>query len=495
MTSNQLILAKARKANYGRVIIEEMPTLAQMGALAEIQDSGSETNLSDWSNSCPSKNELRSLARCWRDNMPEFWSELDNALIAWRADSSSSAAAAVGYWLGSVCREGMGQSQVIRLARFLAEPKLKQPASSLPSIRRYPTGGISEKQAIVLPVVLQILCDSFGFCSSFLIARRLAHTGGTRDKLSILPGFSPFGIDALTRWQGESPRIRYFTATSDFCPKDEALYFLRGETGTVVELGLMVSSILAKQYAMPAEVIIIDVLYGRGAFLRNQAEAKTFVKMGTSVARELGLNLLFMMRPTNAVAWRSIGNVAELYESVENIWEDVRTSDWLGSHTELGRSLLFAQAALEKIDVTRETVRQVLELKGSRLKDALATLWAEHSVESTILQDLRSIGAQTVLSDLHEELIPATTSGTLYCGDVEALADLVSNCLNAYLPTPNSNSVLLGGPRKGGILFAVPLGRRVKAGHTKVAVYSEIPISHSLLDRIDKLLPVREMSV
>lgn len=176
---------------------------------------------------------------------------------------------AAGYWLADAFIRGVAPSEATGLTQFLAgKPQAVQPRNTA-SVRRYPTGGISEKQALILPPIMRALAREFRWCSPFLVAGKLAHTGGTRDKLAIIPGFKLASMADFSNWNGADHPVRYFSAGADLCPRDAIMYRLRGETGTVADMGLMASSIMSKQIALPADVIILDILFGPTAFLKS----------------------------------------------------------------------------------------------------------------------------------------------------------------------------------------------------------------------------------
>ena len=180
---------------------------------------------------------------------------------------------AAGYWLADAFIRGVAPSEAADLTQFLAGKLPAVQSRSTASVRRYPTGGISEKQALILPPIMRALAREFHWCSPFLVAGKLAHTGGTRDKLAVIPGFKLASVAELSYWNGVDRPVRYFSAGADLCPRDSMMYRLRGETGTVADTGLMASSIMSKQIALPADIIILDILHGPTAFLKNRSDA------------------------------------------------------------------------------------------------------------------------------------------------------------------------------------------------------------------------------
>jgi len=140
-------------------------------------------------------------------------------------------------------------------------------------IRRYPTGGVSEKVSLILPSILVALSEHIPLMSTTLVARSLSFTGGTWDKLAIIPEFrfAAPGQD-IENILAET-RVAVCTTNSQVCPADRSLYTLRSLTGNVVSKPLIISSICSKHLALPVHRILMDVRFGPGSFMFRKEDA------------------------------------------------------------------------------------------------------------------------------------------------------------------------------------------------------------------------------
>src|SRR5213595_2346893 len=104
--------------------------------------------------------------------------------------------------------------------------------------------------------------------------RGLDITGGTPAKLESIPGFN-VNLDR-TRAIKQLERIGVFMIgqTAEICPADKKLYALRDVTGTVPSQPLLVASIMSKKLAENLDRLVLDVKFGRGAFMKTKAEAQ-----------------------------------------------------------------------------------------------------------------------------------------------------------------------------------------------------------------------------
>ena len=183
-------------------------------------------------------------------------------------------------------------------------------------IRRYPTGAVSEKIALIMPSLLMCFSKDYNFISPFLIAKTLGFTGGTWDKLKSIKGFvfpKP-GQESIKLLQEEA--VCMTVTIDDYNPSDKTMYLLRSLTNTIVSLPLIISSIASKQIANPVDTLILDIRYGKFAFLKNKNTAKLFYDKIEKILTRNHTNSLPVYTSTNNLLGSSIGNLLEMIEAV-----------------------------------------------------------------------------------------------------------------------------------------------------------------------------------
>ena len=195
-------------------------------------------------------------------------------------------------------------------------------------IRRYPTGALSEKTALILPALIACARNITNVCSPFLVAKSLGYTGGTWDKLSAIQGFrfplpGEETISALAKC-GVAMTVTKGSAN----PADRILYQLRSVTGTIESIPLIVASIASKHISFPVHHLLMDVRYGTGAFMETREEANLLGNELQKVLSQNNIPTFYELTDTSQPSGSAIGNALEVAEAIavlshrnDGIWD------------------------------------------------------------------------------------------------------------------------------------------------------------------------------
>jgi pyrimidine-nucleoside phosphorylase len=283
---------------------------------------------------------------------------------------------------------------------------------SLPKVDKHSTGGVGDK----LSLPLAPMVAACGVAVPMISGRGLGHTGGTLDKLESIPGFRVGLSMEEYRRQMERVGVALIGQTRELAPADKKLYSLRDVTATVECIPLICASILSKKLAEGIDSLVLDVKFGRGAFMREKARARELARAMVDVAVRVGKPTRALLTNMDRPLGRAVGNAVEVAETIE---------------------CLKGRGPADVMELTLQLGIQMLLLGGVETDPAAARARLERSVSSgaALAMFARIIEAQggdpRVVDDAGllpqapvQELLLSPESG--YITDVEPMAVALS---------------------------------------------------------------------
>jgi pyrimidine-nucleoside phosphorylase len=323
------------------------------------------------------------------------------------------------------------------------------PAGTPPKVDKHSTGGVGDKVSLILAPLLA--CE--GVWVPMVSGRGLGFTGGTLDKLESIPGFRV--SLAWPEMLSQLEKVGCFIAgqTENFCPADKKLYALRDVTGTVASLPLIVASIMSKKLAESLDRLVLDVKFGRGAFMQKHEDARQLADAMVAVGRGAGVETHALLNPMDQPLGRAAGNALEVAECVEVLRG--------GGPPDLVELTL--DLACKLVPASRERLRGRLS-DGSAWEKFVAMVEAQGG-DATVLGKIREVHAAPVTTDL-----PAISRGTLTRLDALEIGRL---CVELGAGRAKAGDAV---DFSVGVVCLKKEGDAVERGETVVRVHSRQPI-------------------
>lgn len=352
--------------------------------------------------------------------------------------------------------QGMTKEETAALTKAMAESGDMLDLSGIDGIKadKHSTGGVGDKTSIAL----MPMAAACGLKIAKMSGRGLGHTGGTIDKLESFPGFSTGISTAHFMEQVNRIGISIMGQTLSIAPADKKLYALRDVTATVDNLSLIASSIMSKKLASGADVIVLDVKTGSGAFMKKEEDAFALAREMVMLGKSAGRKTIAVVTDMDQPLGRAVGNALEVREAIETL-QGKGPEDFLTLCMTLGAQMLLAGEKAETEEQAEAMLRRVID-DGSALRKLAEFVEAQGGDPSAVYDT---------------SLLPQASYVEEVCSDREGyltgmVCDEVGIC-----------ALMLGGGRETkeseidlsvGLVLKKKVGDYVKKGDVLAAIYA-----------------------
>ncbi|MFQ5678918.1 MAG: thymidine phosphorylase [Gemmatimonadota bacterium] len=289
-------------------------------------------------------------------------------------------------FLMAVFFQGLSSAELSILTRTIIDSgaRLDFADGGPPPVDKHSTGGVGDKVSLVLaPLVAEA-----GLRVPMMSGRGLGHTGGTLDKLESIPGFRTGLSLAEFRDVLEKVGCAMIGQTPEIAPLDGRLYALRDVTGTVPSIPLIASSIISKKVAEGIEALVLDVKFGRGAFMTDAERASRLARVLVDLAAEEGVPATALLTEMESPLGVKVGHALEVREAIECL-----TGQGPPDLRELTLALSAELVASAGVEADRGSARERLTtlLDGGQAAERFARLIERQGGDPGVVDDPRRL--------------------------------------------------------------------------------------------------------
>ena len=358
--------------------------------------------------------------------------------------------------LMAIVWRGMSRRETSDLTMAMVRSGDTMDLSSISGVKadKHSTGGVGDKTSLaLLPMVA-----SCGVRMAKMSGRGLGHTGGTLDKLESFPGFSSALDEQSFLRQVEEVGFAIAGQTANLDPADKKLYALRDVTATVQSIPLIVSSIMSKKLAAGADVIVLDVKCGGGAFMKTREEAQVLAREMVEIGRMNGRRTVACITDMEEPLGSAVGNALEVKEAIALLRGEFG-GEFLELCLTLGACILTESGAAENDAAARERLKAAIA-DGSALAKLAEFVKAQGGDERAVYDVSLLPRAPVVMP------APSPVSGYVNHIDAEKVG-LVSMHLGGGRETKDSVIDL-----SVGVLLLRKVGDRVEVGESLAVIHA-----------------------
>jgi pyrimidine-nucleoside phosphorylase len=356
-------------------------------------------------------------------------------------------------WLMAVCTRGMTRAETLALTRVIVASGEVLDLSGIPGVKvdKHSTGGVGDKVTLIAGP----LAAACGVKVPKLSGRALAHTGGTLDKLESVPGLTVDLEPERFIRQVREIGIAVAAQSPHMVPADKLLYALRDVTATVPSIPLIASSVMSKKIAAGADAIVLDVKFGRGAFMADVDAAVELASEMVQLGEGAGRRTVALVTAMDNPLGRSVGNAIEVQEALDALAgkgdeELVQVSLVVAREMCWLAEVEMDPAEAVRSGAGREAFVRMLAAQGGRLDDGLPVAPVQVAIASP---------------------------GDGYVESIDALAVGLASLELGAGRVRKEDKV----DHAAGLVIEAPVGAKVRAGDPLVTVHAR---SKELVDRV-----------
>ena len=322
-------------------------------------------------------------------------------------------------------------------------------------VDKHSTGGVGDKVSIVLLPIIA----SLGIPVAKMSGRGLGFTGGTIDKLESIPGFNTSVSIPKFKEYVKNIGISIIGQTADLAPADKKLYALRDTISCVDNIPLIASSIMSKKIAAGANKIVLEVTYGKGAFMKSLEGAKLLAEKMEALGKLAGREVKSVFTPMDEPIGYCVGNNLEIIEAINFLNGTVMPEDLKNVVLELGIHII--KLAGKGDNLEQNKLKMIETLNNGLALNKFKQMVKNQGGDTSYIDDITKFEKAKYIVD-----VKSKQSGEITEINAEKIGKLACTLGAGRIRKKDTIDM------SAGIVLNKKIGQKVEAGDTLATIYT-----------------------
>ncbi len=326
-------------------------------------------------------------------------------------------------------------------------------------VDKHSTGGVGDKVSLVLLPII----SSLGVKVAKMSGRGLGFTGGTIDKLEAIPGYRTEITEGEFIDNVKEIGISIISQTKNLAPADKKIYALRDSISCVESIPLIASSIMSKKIASGAQKIMLEVTYGKGAFMKTIEDAKKLAEQMVRIGKLANRETNYILTNMNEPLGYSVGNSLEIIETIQFLKGEVLPEDLKKVVLELGANMIKLAGFGDNIE---ENKTKMLEnIKNGKAYQKFLQMVQRQGGDVTYIENIEKFGKAKYVEPMLSKV-----SGIIKELPANAIAKYVCDLGAGRVKKEDKIDMQVG------IVLNKKVGDKIEEGEKILTVYSNKPV-------------------
>jgi len=263
-------------------------------------------------------------------------------------------------FLKTIINKGCSKNETYYLTKAMQQSGETLDLSELyPVADKHSSGGVSDSTTLLIVPILA----SLGVKILKMSGKGLGFTGGTADKVRCFQGLNNnLNIEQAINITKQTNGC-FITQSNKLAPADKKIYDLRDRNGLIESIPLIASSIISKKLASGSDIILLDVKFGDGAFMKSLNQATELAKLMVDILKKENKKACAVITSMEEPLGDFVGDELEVFEIISILKGNKKNN--LSKLSEYLSAQILVMAQNINLSEARKKVKESIENKNA----------------------------------------------------------------------------------------------------------------------------------